>query len=287
MAKRKERSKKHHFVPQCLQQWFCNAAGEIWYAEKSPNGFVIPKNNPRTPNGCFWERNLNTIITADGLSDALEKTTWEDIDQGLAKFLNQAHRILDNKKSPDITNESLQILRYLVAMLMTRSPEIAPSLESLENKFSSGLITLAKQAGRLTADLQAKAENQTYLRQSARHIRATALALVPEMTLQEMQNFFPSWGFTVGKSSFILGSKMVYRTGNGGPNGVLNPNCEIWFPVSPKRVLILTRDRAAQGRVHYLGRDKVRHWNQYIVRSSGRAIASHSQELLKSLLNPR
>ena len=100
----------------------------------------------------------------------------------------------------------------------------------------------------------------------------------------ELREFQVRWATSEGRHSFVLSSLIAYRIGNGGPNGVSNPNMEIWIPVSPKIAMVLVRDE--EGRIpsrNSLDRDKVREVNEYAMRKS-RQLASHSEALLVSLV---
>ncbi len=216
MAKKPDRSKRHHYVPQCLQKWFCNAEGKIWYAEKGTNDQFVLEDDPRTPKGCFWEKNLNTILTAGGLSDAPEQVTWAKVDQDFSEFLAQAHSVLDTNRTPDISGDSLRELRLLLAMLMTRSPELGPRLSELEKDYLAGLRELSPG----NPESLQFTEDCAQPKQAARHIRALAFAAPPPSVISELQRFIPCWGRIEGKHGFVLGSRIILPTGNGGPDGL-------------------------------------------------------------------
>ncbi len=283
-GKKARRSKRHHYVPKGLQNHFCGADNKIWYAERSADGFSALEE--RTPNGCFWEKNLNTTIGKNGLSENVEEE-WRDLDNELAPFLAHANEVLSNGSPPDLTEESVEKLRFFFAMLMTRSPELVPSVERIKQVYVSEVMGLATKLDILAPDLRARTADPAFQAQAARHIRAEALGRVPEYSLEELRKFHPTWVIAEKKSAFILGSRMVYATGNGGPNGLLNPDTELWFPISQKHVLVLSRDQSKSDKVFYLSGSRVRQWNRYILRTSERAVASHSERLLRSLLNPR
>jgi len=99
-----------------------------------------------------------------------------------------------------------------------------------------------------------------------------------------MADFVPRWAVIEGKNSFILSSLIAYRIGNGGHNGLANPNMEIWMPIAPKYAIVMLQDpegkithRVSEPRVH------VRKVNEFAVRNSS-YVASHSHKLLRSLV---
>ena len=125
------------------------------------------------------------------------------------------------------------------------------------------------------------------LRDAGRDVRVMAQAAPSPLVENALEEFQRRWGVIHGRHSFLLPSIAVYRIGNGGPNGIKHPNMEMWLPVSPKRVLVLTRDTYKNiPMVVEIDRKKTREINEYAVRNSA-SLASHSQKLLSSLLNVR
>ena len=146
-------------------------------------------------------------------------------------------------------------------------------------KYASGEIPVAHRK-QLEADLKDAAR----LQDKGRDIRVTATLKNSTRINEALSEFVPRWAVSETKHSYILASRMVYRIGNGESNGLINPNMEMWMPITPKIALVLLRDpenkiphRVVDTPVH------IRRVNEYAVKNSFE-VASHSEALLKSLV---
>ncbi len=213
----KNRSKRHHYVPQCIQRHFRGPEGKIWYAERTDGVFHVPE--PRNTKSCFCKKDLNTTIANGNLSDEVEDA-WGRVDDEIASMLKNIHEILGRGRLPDLTSDALENLRFIAAMLMTRSPEIAPPVAQIEQRYISKLEEFAGKNGEQSDECRVNAKDPVRLRQLVNHIRAVALGGVPKSVLEELNSFFPTWAIVHDKSGFILGSKMIYPSGNGELGGL-------------------------------------------------------------------
>lgn len=283
-----KRSKLHHYVPRGLQRHFCVQGEQIWYCEKGNDGrFCEPE--LRNTESVFKERNYYTVLQGDQPSDKVEREFYGVIDDFLGQSLNDIDAIFANGKTPIIRGETLRTLSNVVFQLIRRTPDFVKQFDEVEigrevtESTISGLSDKNVAKKELEA-LKARLASESSLRQIGRHVRVTAQISRSIKIEEELEGFVVRWAEVEGNHSFVLSSIAAYRIGNGGANGFLNPNFEIWLPISPKRALVLLRDDS--NRIPLLAkvqRDHMRSINEYAARESN-SIASHSVKLLRSLI---
>lgn len=279
------RSKRHHYISQSFQDRFCRTDGRIWYAERNDDGeFSL---FDRTPYGCFWKPNLNTTMVDDRPSDELETGFWGDVDDQVAKFLQLVDRSFEDGRPPVLEGESLVRLKELITSVARRAPDATdlPDADELGEQFRSNISYLSREAG---FRYDPKYDDRTWLRQTGRSILASAKAEYPKMVLEALQEYSVRWAVLEGKSSFILGSKSVYRAhGDRGSGHLADPKTELYWPIAPKLALVLLRPPSRDFPLVLRGSTQmVREWNMSICRESA-CVASHSKSLLVSLLGRR
>lgn len=186
--------------------------------------------------------------------------------------------------------EHSNFMRVLYA-LMKRTPRFSP----LEPDSDIGRDVVAKIIAEMqSADIplkeierqEADLRDPKKLRAIGRTIRVSAQTSNSDAVHELLKRFSVRYVFAE-KSSFVLSDLMVYRIGNGGSNGIGNPNVELWLPLSPKFAMVLLRDDEGMiPLISGIGRQKMREINSFAVRN-GSQVGSNSYELLASLLNPR
>lgn len=286
--KSSQRAKIHHFLPQTLQRPFRNDEGKIWYSESDNEGkFCKPE--LRNTSSTFKIRDYYTTVENGVLSDKIETEFYGVLDDFLANFLTEVHEVLNNGKTPDVSGGALSSIRKVLYHLIIRTPDFVKKYDdtTIGKEVIEATISDAEEAGlqdEKVAVLKADLTDSTKVRNLGRSVRAQGQASQSILVEEALKDFDVRFAVSRGKHSFILASQCAYRIGNGGHNGLNNPKMEIWMPISPKRALVLVRDKAKKiPMIVDEPRDHVRSVNEFAVRNA-KQIASHSDTLLRSLL---
>ncbi|WP_300396053.1 DUF4238 domain-containing protein [Henriciella sp.] len=283
------RAKNHHIVPKVLQRQF-GIEGDplkIWRAKKDQLGtYSAPKRKPIEKT--FVIRDYNTILEDEQRSDRIERAFYAKLDDFLGRILPQTIEILDRGEIPDFSDESLDSLRKTAMHMAKRTPDFLQDHDDFELGKELVEDTLRAMPDDVPVEqrqkLEAELSNEARLRDRGRHIRVAATINDSQRVVETLSEFVPRWAISETKHSFILASRMVYRIGNGGSNGLSNPNMEMWMPICPKIALVLVRDiRNGIPHRNVASPEKIRQINQYAAKNS-HEIASHSEKLLKSLV---
>jgi hypothetical protein len=283
-----KRIKKHHFVPKVLQKAFRAEGDHIWYSSRGSDGRFGDVED-RNIESTFRVKDLYTVLDDDDiLSDEIEREFYGRIDDYLGRMLPKVLDGLDSGKVPTFSSEALISLRLIVFEMIKRTPDFTNKYDDVEigKDFVEDMLESFKEnpdPERQSA-FENALSNQTKLKQLGRTIKVRGVILNSDMVSDAMAEFVPRWAVIEGKQSFILSSMIAYRIGNGGHNGLANPNMEIWMPIAPKYAIVLLQD--PEGKIPHRvdePRDHVRQVNEFAVRSS-RYVASHSSKLLRSLV---
>lgn len=272
------RSKRHHYIPEVLQKRFCKEGGKLWYAKNESKLLTFEL---LTPRGCFWERNLNTTMVDEKPSDRLETDFWKVVDDHLTDLLDETELAFRKGLKPVFRGQPLASLRELIVCMMRRAPDATdlPDAKKVGIEVEERIAEVFDEQGMARDD---RSEDTVWLRQNGRHILASIKVTRPEKVLATLSVYSAVWAVAEQRSSFILGSRMVYRASNGGTGHLDDPNTELFWPVSPKRAIVFLRKPHNMPDIMPLGKDGVREWNEHIFEQSA-AIASHSEALLRSL----
>ncbi len=280
------RSKQHHIVPQVLQRQFAEQANKLWHSKVSLEGQC---DAPRLKEikKVFKLRNYYTVLENNELSERVEKEFYAKIDGYLGSVLPQINASFEKGSTPTFPGEELERIRRVILEMAKRTPDFTKPYEDAEigkEVLQSALSEIAdprtsKEGLQLLSDLNDHAR----LRDLGRNVRVRGTIERSERVEAALQNFSVRWALSKTNHSFILSSRMVYRIGNGGPNGLSNPNMEIWMPLGPKTALVLLRDPKNHVPMAIeLESRKIREVNEYARRTS-REIASGSRKLMESL----
>lgn len=283
------RAKRHHFVPKALQRAFADGNEQLWYSERDSNrAYGVPEQ--RNIHSTFQERDFYTVLDRNGPTDRVGRNFYGPIDDHLAKLLAELGDIFRSGGLPVIEGEPLESLHNLILVLLRRTPAFfkGHSEVDLGRNVVSQATAVMHGAKRVSPQmLDSRLSDERLLRRLGRTVRVKAQTFDPMELMKYMREFSIRWAVSAGKHSFLLGDLIVYRVGNGGMNGFDNPQPELWFPISPKRALVLVRDDA--GRVPPIvdvGRDWMREFNEFVVSESDR-IASSEKSLISSLLRSK
>ncbi len=283
------RARNHHIVPEVLQKQFTipGHSRRIWRAKRNKeNKFNLPEE--KSIGKSFVVRDYNTIIQNENPSDIIEKKFYGEIDDYLGRFLPEITQIFADGRIPLISGDALKSLRLVVLEMAKRTPDFLVGHSDVEvgrEAVEGSLKDLPDNASMsLKKQLEAELADIVKLRVRGRHIRVTATIEVSERIKNALADFKVRWSVSETKHSYIISSIMVYRIGNGGPNGIVNPNMEFWMPITPKIALILVRDPLNIIPLRSVDTpDHIRQVNVYAIQNSFE-VGSHSKDLLNSLL---
>lgn len=286
-----KRAKRHHIVPQTLQHQFTDLEGKIWYsARDDASRYSSPE--LRSPKGAFWIRDYYTILKDDQLSSIIESDFYGAVDDFLGKALPTLNSALKDKKIPYIAGESLRDLRETVFEMAKRTPRFVHDYEGDESLGNTAIEEAAKLNQEVFGDKeQSLSLGKAFGGHSAtaigRDIRVRATLLPSPRCKKALSELSLRWVSAPPRKSFVLSDVIAYRIGNGGPNGLSNPNFELWMPVSPTHCMVWLRDPYNQvSQLTQLQAAHLRQINEYATRR-GSQIASHSRELVSSLTRHR
>lgn len=245
----------------------------------------------RSPKGSFWKLRYNTIVLDGAPTDIVETKYYGALDNFIGRVFPELICILDNGKVPKMDRKLSDNLKKAVFQMLLRSPDFIELKDhAIGEDFLDGLIEEYETAGEHLAELsEAKTEraDPAKLRLYGRTIRTKGMFRMPMEALEVTLARTIRWVTAPQRCSYILSSRMVPRIGNGGPNGTLNPNSELWMPISPNHCLVLLNDKSSQIPLRVTdSRDHVRDTNEFLCRNS-EAVGSHSLKLINSLTNQK
>lgn len=282
-----KRIKNHHYVPKVLQKAFRCEDDRIWYCERIQGRFNAPAQ--RNIETTFREKNLYTVVVNGVQSDIVERKFYGNLDNYLGIILPKILEPVQNGQAPQFSDGALDSVRLAVFELMKRTPHFTRAYDDI----SIGREVIEKEIEHYLKNDRddpelIRARNDLLklevLKSVGRTVRVKAVTTEMHSAHEVLKDFQVRWAVSHGKASFILSDLISYRIGNGGSNGLANPNAEIWMPISPKVSLILVRDE--HNKIPLISVETVEHIravNEYAVANSNR-IGAHSERLLKSLI---
>ncbi|MGX9855794.1 DUF4238 domain-containing protein [Limimaricola variabilis] len=280
------RSKEHHYVPKVLQRQFLADGDFIWYSARDQSGsYCAPY--PKHIDKCFVRRNYYTILARMMPSDIVEKNYYGDIDNYLGGVLPEISRALEQDRVPTFHGGALNSIRRVVIEMTKRTPEYASKID--EEAVGQRVVedTLADLCDDMSDEERQSMQDVLHqpdrLKELGRTVRVRSIIQHSDEVNDALRGLSVHWTKITTHHSYILSSLTTYRIGNGGSNGLSNPDAEIWMPVSPKHALVLARN--IEGRLPPIVVDPphhVRQVNEHAARHSNE-IASHSRKLIESL----
>lgn len=284
-----KRSKIHHFIPRGMQRQFCDPLGseKIWYSERDDNGRYF-KPEYRNIASTFKEKNFYTITHKGEKSDIVEREFYGPLDDSIAKFIKEILAVFHRGSVPVLGGESLNSVRHMIMAMIKRTPHFVKKYdgEKVGHEVISNL--LAEERSNLSNEqifqLEGELKNPALLAELGRDARVRATISKMEKTDHILEEFSIRWVRPQHRSSFILSDLGVVRIGNGGSNGLSNPNAEAWMPLTPHLVAVMVRD--PENKLPLLSefnQKSVRDVNSHLV-EEGKAIASPSRKLLEALI---
>lgn len=287
-----KRAKNHHIVPKVLQKNFTIQGDQrrIWRTKRDTNGYFRPLERKNIAN-TFFIKDYYTVLENDQRSDLVEREFYGKIDDFLGKLLPEVVEILNNGNIPKFSSEDLDSIRDVVMQMTKRTPDFLGEQDDVEVGRELVEKTLQSSSSEISPaernQLEGYSRDDIRLLDIGRDVRVKATLQNSQRVNEALSQLVPRWAVSKTKHSYILASRMVYRIGNGGPNGLINPNMEMWMPIAPKIALVLVRDpeNKIPQRVVESPR-QIRRVNEYAIRNSFE-VASNSERLLKSLIRPK
>ncbi|MCW2305641.1 hypothetical protein M2324_004073 [Rhodovulum sulfidophilum] len=287
-----QRSKGHHYIPQALQRAFASGKQQLWYAKKTRSGEY---DNPRIRNirTFFQRRNYYTIYNEGRPSDEVERNHYGPIDNFLGELLPELKIAFEKGKLPTLEGKIEHSLREVIAEMLKRTPDFIPEFDQASRTrqmVQDAVENLPLDIFNLTPagrNFLKKIKDPSQQELLSRSARVQAALRPSEQFLKLLHERSVRWVRCERHHSFILSSAAVARLGNGGSNGLVNPQSELWMPLLPQLAVVLVgkagRDLLAET---LLPRDRIRRINIYLMRI-GKEIASSSPELLESIAGKR
>lgn len=283
------RSKRHHYVPQALQKYFCNTNRRIWYAKRVSLADQFSKIEERNTDSAFQQRNFYTVLSDfDEPSDEVERKFYGVVDDQVGKIIAEVVPIVAEGHSPLFRGEPLESFKHVVLALHRRSVDLTQKHDELQigRRIIENTIADASDKLRLNRVDAMRVLQFPDARQLGRNTRVRAQTVSPDLLLEALADYQVATVVAEGKSAFILGSRMVYRISNGTNDLLGSRNVELWFPVTPKCCLVLHALGEVVAKPIIWPAAKVREINQYIFQNC-QEVGSHSNKLLFSLLTRR
>lgn len=283
------RAIRHHIVPQVLQRQFSieGDTQRIWRTKRDKVSDSYRPLELKLIRKAFVINDHYTVLENDQRSDLIEKNFYGPLDDYLGRLLPQIIQTLEGGEVPSFSSEALNSLRQMVMHMAMRTPDFTNKYSDVElgRQLVEDFLEhdLVKNDNLYYRKFRAELNNTARLKERGRDIRVTATLNISTRTNEVLSKFVPRWAISQTRHSYILASRIVYRIGNGGSNGLMNPSMEMWMPITPKIALVLLRD--PKRRIPHIVRDNpnhIRQINEYAVKYSFE-VASHSRELLKSL----
>lgn len=281
-------SKNHHIVSKVLQRRFAASDQKIWYSKKDSNGlFAGPALQNIENNRTFNRRHYYSVLQGSKVSDSVEREFYGKLDDYWGKVLPETDAIFAAGRIPLFNGEALSALQTTVFEMAKRTPDFVTNVDDVATgrDYIESILLCGEQilsdGERRRYELELSNEEQ--LKKYGRDIRVRATLSRSQAVEESLERLQARWVIADRRCSFVLSSRMVYRVGNGGPNGLSNPKAEIWFPISPHRAIVLLRDDTEKvPQLNVISQKKMREINEYAVRNSW-ALGASSERLLYSL----
>lgn len=281
-----QRSRNHHYVPKALQKNFWESQEKIWYAKRSSVKEKFLTVELRNCSSAFKRRDFYTVLDgSDKLSDIAERDFYGIVDDQLGKTLFETIPILDSGNLPLFHGIPLESFKHLITVMFKRTLDMA-SKQSDDDTGNSIIDGTLKEVGKFHG-ISIEQAREVIKFPPARHlgrtVRVNAQTSYSENILEALRDYRVAAVSAASGSSFILGSKMIYRISNGTADRLGSENVEIWFPISPRYCLVLHALKNSPNSIITWPQRKVREVNEFIARES-LEVGSHSNKLLRSVL---
>jgi hypothetical protein len=271
-------SKRHHFVPQMIQNRFVDDDGILHIYRKESDSFysAAPMNN-------FIKGRLHTATDREGKTDDELEQFFSQLESIVAPFIEKAVSAARQDRAPDVDSVEKENWDGFAYYQVKRTPDFHDQIVTVsyvENRIREARAEMLERMPHRSHEIE-RVFGETKVPEVLQNARVNALGNLSENVMQALSKR----GMTILRidpkirSSFIIGSAPVARL---EPGGLKNPAGEWWLPVAPDVAIGLTPN---QGQVQFMkiaDARIVRHLNIAISGQSA-SYGSHSMRLLKSL----
>lgn len=119
------KSRRHHYVPRFLTNYFSKEDGNIYVYDKIADKFY-----EGSSINLFVERDRNTFVNSDGIEDDVIEKMYSSFDSLFAQALAEITR------TGDVSNENFKLLLFLAYISKWRVPQYDESFENAKKYFS-------------------------------------------------------------------------------------------------------------------------------------------------------
>lgn len=216
-------SRRHHYVPKMLSKRFADADGYLWAFDYQEARHGI---RPVTPDGVFWEKDLNTqthpgrprdVSVEDHFARKLEGPANELLDQISSVIRDGKHPVLDGGARTHLQQFVFyQFKRPPGAMVeITGEPDIDLALSEIRQRKEAEL-------GRpLTAEEIGDTDTEEARREIAANAKVVAVGVPGDVSIQALSNAGLFY-LTAAQSAFAIGSRPVRLLGQDHDRNPVN-----------------------------------------------------------------
>ncbi len=217
-----EKSRRHHYLPQCFSEQFADENGKLTVYDKDKDCYF-----PGTPMNLFVEIDRNSLRDENGIVDDKIERMYSKID---GKFATTLHRVVE---TGNLSVEDLRLILFLAYSTKWRVPQYDNAFAEAKKLLTvSDLGLRVRSEGKqLAVDLEVAFNSE-----EKQEMKRLLLALQPFRHTQEYQKIF--------KNSFLLSSPIPSFIGDCPFNEYpVNTNQlfeDFVFPISKHLTLIHT-----------------------------------------------
>jgi len=123
---------KHHYLPVFYLKGFTKESGRFKIFNVNKQQYV-QKGKEFSPESYFFEKNANTIIKEQGVTDFIE-SAYSELETKIAKLIN-AINSSDSSNSFNVTEDDMPMLNMFVSIIYWRLPKNKNELQTIvQNK---------------------------------------------------------------------------------------------------------------------------------------------------------
>ncbi len=274
--------KRHHYVPQMLQNNFVGADGLLWAfdsrAEKQ--GLIHTR-----PGNLLVQGHLYSHVNSDGTHDVSLEKAYSLLEDSAAQVIRKAIDSVRRRTTPKLTPHERQTWDMFFYQHFRRVPDFQTTLLTGEDT----ILEIEKLLKEFHTTVRPLLQNEVsaFLRpatvkRTLQNVRVAHLSQQSDSILSTLKQRGVAFiRVADGRKAFILGSRPVVKLTPPGESHVLHPSVEMWLPVASDVMIGLGQIGGGEIYVE-IDSWRVRHVNQSIAKQSSQ-IAARSELLIKSL----
>lgn len=293
--------KRHHYVPQFYLKNFANDKGQIWVYDRQTK-----KYRQQNVRDTAVQQHYYRIETKDG-------THSTEIESFLAELEgNACTAIVKLERGETLTEDDRQYVAAYVALQMTRVPDFEKSSNESQEKLirkmfkmsfhsveatQKRLDKLKEKIGEVSGEVSPE-EMYEFIQQDRYKMKFPRQNAIRSMLklAEHTANYFIQMDWLLlragGGGTFITSDNpyTLFPPPTYNPNdfwdsavGILTPGAKKALPVSPNSCLFML-DHGGRYAENTAPRDKIRFFNDFFARTSGRFIFAKDEALLRSVV---